>query len=83
MKSYLKISKTQELFRFLRLLREEDGVRISLRNVSLSTCGIVPRMYDLAKEGLPVTLCVSLHAPPVPPGAGGSVFDLLHRLPGL
>ena len=52
-----------QVIRFLRLLREEDGVRISLRNVSLSTCGIVPRMYDLAKEGLPVTLCVSLHAP--------------------
>ena len=48
---------------FLKLLREEDGIRISLRNVSLSTCGIVPRMYDLAKENLPVTLCVSLHAP--------------------
>ena len=52
-----------EVIRFLRLLREEDGIRISLRNVSLSTCGIVPRIYDLAKEKLPVTLCVSLHAP--------------------
>ena len=52
-----------EVIRFLRLLREEEGVRISLRNVSLSTCGIVPRMEDLAKENLPVTLCVSLHAP--------------------
>ena len=52
-----------EVVRFLHLLREEEGVRISLRNVSLSTCGIVPRMEDLAKENLPVTLCVSLHAP--------------------
>lgn len=52
-----------EVIRFLHLLREEDGIRISLRNVSVSTCGIVPRMYDLAREGLPVTLCVSLHAP--------------------
>lgn len=48
---------------FLRLLREPDGVNIGLRNVSLSTCGIVPRMYDLAEENLPVTLSVSLHAP--------------------
>lgn len=48
---------------FLRLLREPDGVNIGLRNVSLSTCGIVPRMYDLAGENLPVTLSVSLHAP--------------------
>ena len=53
----------EQVIRFLHLLREDDGVRISLRNVSLSTCGIVPRMYDLAKEKLPVTLCVSLHAP--------------------
>ena len=52
-----------QVIRFLRLLREDEGVRISLRNVSLSTCGIVPRMYDLAEENLPVTLCVSLHAP--------------------
>lgn len=51
------------VMRFLRLLREADGVNIGLRNVSLSTCGIVPRMYDLAEENLPVTLSVSLHAP--------------------
>ena len=53
----------ENVIRFLRLLREEDGIRISLRNVSLSTCGIVPKMYQLAEENLPVTLCVSLHAP--------------------
>ena len=51
------------VIRFLRLLRETDGIRLSLRNVSLSTCGIVPKMYALADENLPVTLCVSLHAP--------------------
>ncbi len=51
------------VMKFLRLLREEEGVNIGLRNVSLSTCGIVPRMYDLAEENLPVTLSVSLHAP--------------------
>ena len=51
------------VIRFLRLLREEDGIRLSLRNVSLSTCGIVPKIYSLADENLPVTLCVSLHAP--------------------
>ncbi len=52
-----------QVIRFLRLLREDEGVKISLRNVSLSTCGIVPRLYDLAEEKLPVTLCLSLHAP--------------------
>jgi len=51
------------VMRFLRLLREEDGVQIGLRNVSLSTCGLVPQMYRLADEDLPVTLSVSLHAP--------------------
>ena len=53
----------EQVIRFLRLLREEDGIQISMRNVSLSTCGLVPRMYDLAEENLPVTLCISLHAP--------------------
>ncbi|MGN0778244.1 MAG: 23S rRNA (adenine(2503)-C(2))-methyltransferase RlmN [Aristaeellaceae bacterium] len=51
------------VMKFLRLLREPEGVQIGLRNVSLSTCGIVPRMRQLAEEDLPVTLCVSLHAP--------------------
>ena len=51
------------VMKFLRLLREPDGLCISLRSVSLSTCGLVPKMYDLANEDLPVTLSVSLHAP--------------------
>jgi 23S rRNA (adenine2503-C2)-methyltransferase len=49
--------------RFLRLLHEPEGVNIGLRNVSLSTCGLVPQIVQLAGEGLPVTLSVSLHAP--------------------
>ena len=49
--------------RFLRLLREEDGVNIGLRNVSLSTCGLVPKIDELAKRKLQLTLSVSLHAP--------------------
>ena len=51
------------VMKFLRLLREPQGLCISLRSVSLSTCGLVPKMYDLANEDLPVTLSVSLHAP--------------------
>ena len=51
------------VMKFLRLVNDERGLNISLRNISLSTCGLVPRMYDLAEEGLPVTLSVSLHAP--------------------
>ena len=53
----------EEVMRFLRLLREEDGVNIGLRNVSLSTCGLVPKILSLAEENLPVTLSISLHAP--------------------
>ena len=48
---------------FLRQIHREDGLNISLRNISLSTCGLVPRLNDLAREGLPVTLSISLHAP--------------------
>lgn len=51
------------VIRFLHLLKEEEGIHLSLRGVSLSTCGLVPEMYRLAEEHLPVTLCVSLHAP--------------------
>ncbi len=50
------------VMKFLRLVSDGEGVGIGLRHISLSTCGIVPRIYDLAKEGLPVTLSVSLHA---------------------
>lgn len=52
-----------EVVKFLCLLKEKEGVNLSLRNISLSTCGLVPKIKDLADEGLPVTLCISLHAP--------------------
>ena len=51
------------VMKFLRLMSDEKGLNMSLRGVSLSTCGLVPRMYRLAEEGLPVTLSLSLHAP--------------------
>ena len=47
--------------KFLRNVTAEGGIAISARNISLSTCGIVPKMYDLAEEGIPVNLTVSLH----------------------
>lgn len=49
--------------RFLRLINDADGLNISLRNISVSTCGLAPRIVDLAKERLPITLSISLHAP--------------------
>ena len=48
---------------FLRLVNDPEGLNISLRNISLSTCGLVPKLYQFAREGLPVTLSLSLHAP--------------------
>ncbi len=51
------------VLQFLRLVNHPDGLNIGYRHISLSTCGIVPRIYDLAKENLPITLSVSLHAP--------------------
>ena len=47
---------------FLRRLASPDNLNVSPRNVSLSTCGLVPKMYKLAEEGLPINLTVSLHA---------------------
>lgn len=47
---------------FLRLLTDENGLNISQRNVTVSTCGIVPRMRQLADEKLQITLALSLHA---------------------
>lgn len=49
--------------RFLRLANHADGLNLSMRNISLSTCGIVPNIYKLADENLQFTLSVSLHAP--------------------
>ena len=49
--------------KFIRLLSSEKGLNVSPRNVSLSTCGLVPNMYKLADEGLDVNLTVSLHNP--------------------
>lgn len=51
------------VMRFLELVTDEKGLNISMRHISLSTCGVVPRIYDLAEKRLGLTLSVSLHAP--------------------
>lgn len=51
------------VIRFLKNITDEKGVNIGIRRISLSTCGIADKIYDLANENLPVTLSVSLHAP--------------------
>lgn len=50
------------LLRFLKLLTAEEGLHISQRNITVSTCGIVPKMRELAEEKLQITLALSLHA---------------------
>lgn len=52
-----------QVVRFLHMLGETGGVHIGMRHISLSTCGLVDNIYRLSKEGLPITLSVSLHAP--------------------
>lgn len=51
------------VIKFLRIINSENGLNISLRDVTLSTCGIVPKIYKLIEEKLPITLTLSLHAP--------------------
>ena len=52
-----------QVVRFLHLLGEEGGVHIGMRHISLSTCGVVPGIYRLMEEKIPLTLSISLHAP--------------------
>ncbi len=49
--------------KFLKLVSSEDGLNISQRNISLSTCGLIPKIYELADDGFSITLTISLHAP--------------------
>ena len=51
------------VMRFLELVNSEEGMNISMRHISLSTCGLVPKIDELAKHKLQLTLSVSLHAP--------------------
>lgn len=51
------------VLKFLRILSDKSGNDFSLRHVSLSTCGIVPKIYELAELRLGLTLCISLHSP--------------------
>ncbi|MBR4026251.1 MAG: radical SAM protein, partial [Lachnospiraceae bacterium] len=50
------------LLKFIELLTDENGLHISQRNITVSTCGIVPKMRELADKKLAITLALSLHA---------------------
>ena len=53
----------ENVMRFLELVNSPEGMNISMRHISLSTCGLVPGIERLAQEKLQLTLSVSLHAP--------------------
>ena len=51
------------LGRFLKIVHDKEGLGLSNRNITVSTCGLVPRIYDFAKDFPQVNLAISLHAP--------------------
>lgn len=53
----------ENVIRFLKLVNNDDGLNIGMRNISLSTCGVIPGIKKLQNENLQLTLSVSLHAP--------------------
>ena len=57
------LDNLENLLRFIRLLSHEKGKNMSQRNITVSTCGLVPQIYKLAEEKLGITLALSLHAP--------------------
>ena len=71
------LANYDQTVRFLRLVSDRRGLHMSLRNISLSTCGLVPEIRRLAGEGLPVTLCISLHGPN--DGIRGQIMPIARR----
>ena len=57
------LDNLSNVLRFLELVNSPEGMNISMRHISLSTCGLVPKIDELAEKKLQLTLSVSLHAP--------------------
>lgn len=53
----------ENTLKFIDLAGADDGLNLSVRNISLSTCGVVPKIYELMEKHYQLTLSVSLHAP--------------------
>ncbi|MCT4563604.1 MAG: 23S rRNA (adenine(2503)-C(2))-methyltransferase RlmN [Maledivibacter sp.] len=53
----------EEIIKFFNIINDPLGLNISMRNITLSTCGIIPKLLELAEERLQITLAISLHAP--------------------
>ena len=57
------LDNSDNVMRFLELVNSPEGMNISMRHISLSTCGLVPKIDELAQKKLQLTLSISLHAP--------------------
>lgn len=57
------LNNYNNIIKFLNIINDERGQNISMRKITLSTCGIIPNIYKLADENIPITLAISLHAP--------------------
>ena len=57
------LTNYEEVLHFIHLANDPELLNISYRNITISTCGIVPQIYRLADENIPITLAISLHAP--------------------
>jgi 23S rRNA (adenine2503-C2)-methyltransferase len=53
----------EQILKFLTMVNHPEGLNIGLRSITISTCGIVPKMMDLADRKMQITLAISLHAP--------------------
>jgi 23S rRNA (adenine2503-C2)-methyltransferase len=51
------------LIKFIEIINSKEGMNIGARNITVSTCGIIDKIYELAEENLQITLAISLHAP--------------------
>jgi len=63
------LDNLENVLRFLELVNSEEGMNISMRHISLSTCGLVPKIDELAKHKLQLSLAISLH------GANDAIRD--------
>lgn len=67
----------ENVLRFLELVSDPEGLNLSHRHISLSTCGVVDKIYDLADRNLQITLSISLHA--TTDKTRGEIMPVNHR----
>ncbi|MGM7701120.1 23S rRNA (adenine(2503)-C(2))-methyltransferase RlmN [Pseudalkalibacillus sp. Hm43] len=53
----------EDLMSFLRIINHDEGLNIGARHITISTSGVVPKIYDFADEGMQINFAISLHAP--------------------